>query len=75
MSKQTVQIETASPDPGEPMPQGELADPESSADNRGALSLLQLRESLHDDLDARHLAGKNVIRKDPLVAIAATANS
>jgi hypothetical protein len=75
MSKQLEQVEPASADPGDPVLQAERAEPEIIGDDRRALPLAQPRQRNHHELDARHLAGKDVARQDPLPAVAAKADS
>jgi len=74
MPKQPVQVQAASADAGEPMLQGQPADPELLGHRGGTLALPQPRHRVHHDFDAGHLAGKGVARQDPLPPVAALAD-
>lgn len=74
MPEQPVQIEATSAEAGEPVLQGQLADPDLLGDGAEALALPQPRHRIHHDLDAGHLAGEGVAWQHPLPAIAALAD-
>jgi hypothetical protein len=74
MPEQPVQVEAASAKAGEPVLQGQLADPDLLGDDAEPLALPQPRHRIHHDLDAGHLARENVAWQHPLPAIAALAD-
>jgi hypothetical protein len=74
MPKQAIQVERPGRDAGDPVPQRQLADADRSAGRSEALPLPQPRESVHDDLDAGHLARQGVAGEHPLAAAAAAAD-